>query len=245
MTKALLPLTMSTHSYGLVGASKILFSVLPEIVLPTDNTQWKQLFKTVDLGDVIRFMIEDIRMWEDVNGVYLNKLDSSHRLTTLPSIYNVVAMKARHRAKSDFYYDQTRGISYFRLHTVKSKSTVEQTKKFQDKRRKMKIHVEVFIASRILYQNKPSFSPSEIIDFIHKKFNDERHGIPTHVTAACVANAPMNHPYCYNYLWRIRPGEYRIFKPRHDPLNPEKRGFRDQPYPHDVPEKYQYLLHME
>ena len=95
MTKSLLPFTMSNYSYGLVGASKILFSVLPEIVLPTDNIQWKQLFKTVDLGDVIRFMTDDIRRWENVTGEKLNTLYPSRRLTTLPSVYNVVAMAAR------------------------------------------------------------------------------------------------------------------------------------------------------
>ena len=95
MTKLLLPFTMSDYSYGLVGASKILFSVLPEIVLPTDNTQWKELFKTVDMGDVIRFMTEDICRWEKVTGEKLNTLDPSGRLTTLPSVYNVAAMAAR------------------------------------------------------------------------------------------------------------------------------------------------------
>lgn len=95
MTKALLPFTMGTHSYGLVGASKILFSVLPELTLPTDNMQWKRLFKTVDLGDVIRFMAEDIHKWEQGTGMQLNLLDKSKRLTTLPSVYNVMAMAAR------------------------------------------------------------------------------------------------------------------------------------------------------
>ena len=63
MSKALLPFTMTNNSYGLVGASKILFAVLPEIILPVDNTQWKQVFKTVDLGDVIHFMVADIQKW--------------------------------------------------------------------------------------------------------------------------------------------------------------------------------------
>ena len=61
ITKTLLPFTMGNTSYGLVGASKILFSVLPEIVLPVDNTQWLHLFKTVDLGDVLRYMVLDIQ----------------------------------------------------------------------------------------------------------------------------------------------------------------------------------------
>jgi len=95
MTKALLPLTMSKSSYGLVGASKILFSVLPEIVLPVDNNQWSQLFRTVDLGDVIRFMAKDIQNWEAKTNQHLNDLDPSRRLSTLPAIYNVLAMAAR------------------------------------------------------------------------------------------------------------------------------------------------------
>ena len=95
LAKELLPFTMGAYSYGLVGASKILFSVLPELVLPTDNTQWTRLFKTVDLGDVIRFMAKDIQKWEARTNKQLNDLDPSSRLSTLPSVYNVIAMAAR------------------------------------------------------------------------------------------------------------------------------------------------------
>ena len=99
ITKKILPITMSKTSYGLVGASKILFSVLPEIALPVDNTQWLYVFKTVDFGDVLRFMISDIQKWEGITGMQLNELDKSKRLTTLPSIYNVMAMYARPKIK--------------------------------------------------------------------------------------------------------------------------------------------------
>ena len=95
ITKRLLPLTMGKTSYGLVGASKILFAVLPEIVLPIDNSQWLHLFKTVDLGDVIKKMVSDIQQWETATGEKLNEVDYSRRLTTLPSVYNVMAMAAR------------------------------------------------------------------------------------------------------------------------------------------------------
>ncbi len=95
ITKELLPFTMGDKSYGLVGASKILFSVLPEIVLPVDNSQWLHVFKTVDLGDVIHRMVSDIKKWEGITGIQLNNLDYSKRLTTLPSVYNVMAMLAR------------------------------------------------------------------------------------------------------------------------------------------------------
>lgn len=95
LTKQLLPFTMGGTTYGLVGASKILFAVLPEIVLPVDNKQWLSVFKTVDLGDVIHGMTSEIQRWESNTGKRLNEMDRSGRLITLPSVYNVMAMAAR------------------------------------------------------------------------------------------------------------------------------------------------------
>ncbi|MFA5375522.1 MAG: hypothetical protein WC455_07195 [Dehalococcoidia bacterium] len=97
ITKKLLPLTMGKTSYGLVGASKILFSVLPEIVLPIDNSQWVSVFQTVDMSDILHRMVSDIKKWEKITGKRLNELDPSKpkKLTTLPSVYNVMAMAAR------------------------------------------------------------------------------------------------------------------------------------------------------
>ena len=86
---------MGKTSWGLVGASKILFSVLPEIVLPVDNSMWLNVFKTVDLGDVIKGMAYDIQMWENATGMKLNEMYPNQKLTTLPSAYNVMAMAAR------------------------------------------------------------------------------------------------------------------------------------------------------
>ena len=93
--KQLLPFTMGKTTYGLVGASKILFAVLPEIVLPIDNKQWLYVFKTVDIGDVINQMISEIKCWETATEARLNDMDPLRRLTTLPSVYNVMAMAAR------------------------------------------------------------------------------------------------------------------------------------------------------
>ena len=95
ITKKLLPFTMGKTTYGLVGASKILFSVLPEIVLPVDNAEWLRVFETVDIGDVLHRMVFDIQKWEGITGSQFNNLDQSKRLTTLPSVYNVMAMDAR------------------------------------------------------------------------------------------------------------------------------------------------------
>ena len=96
ITKLLLPFTMGKTSYGLVGASKMLFAVLPEIVLPVDNYQWLHVFKTVDLGDVINRMVFDIQHWEEKTEKKLNEIDHTKGLTTLPSVYNVMVMNASH-----------------------------------------------------------------------------------------------------------------------------------------------------
>lgn len=94
MFKKLLSVCMSDGSYGLVASSKVLFAVLPEIAQPIDNTQWKSLFKTVDYGDIIALMADEIMTWESQTGQLLDSCDPSGNFT-LPSIYNVMAMKAR------------------------------------------------------------------------------------------------------------------------------------------------------
>ena len=93
--KKMLPITMGKTSFGLVGASKILFSVFPEIVLPVDNAEWRQVFQTVDLGDVISRMVDEINDWENATGQQLEKCDSGFPQLTLPGVFNVMAMKAR------------------------------------------------------------------------------------------------------------------------------------------------------
>jgi len=98
--KRMLPFTMGETTFGLVGASKLLFAVFPEIVLPIDNAQWLKVFKTVDIGDVIRWMASDIRQWENLTGEKLNEIDPSGRLSTLPAVYNVMAMAARPKGKA-------------------------------------------------------------------------------------------------------------------------------------------------
>jgi len=92
--KKLLPITMGKTSYGLVGASKILFSVLPEIALPVDNAEWVTVFKTIDYGEIINLMADEIKAWEKRTGKKLQKCDKNE-YTTLPSVYNVMAMAAK------------------------------------------------------------------------------------------------------------------------------------------------------
>jgi hypothetical protein len=92
--KKLLPVCMGKHSLGMVASSKILFAVLPEIALPIDNKQWLTVFQTVDYGDIINLMVDEIKAWEKITGKQLQTCDHSE-YTTLPAIYNVMAMKAR------------------------------------------------------------------------------------------------------------------------------------------------------
>ena len=106
----------------------------------------------------------------------------------------------------------------------------------------MKIHVEVFIGSRILGKNQQLFSPGDLLQLIHSEFKDNRPGVSTHVSAACVANAPLNHPNAYNYLWRDDYGKLRSFRAGLDLPIPERANFRTEPNIEDVPEKYRYLL---
>jgi len=96
--KALLPVCMGKHTMGLVGASKVLFAVLPEVALPIDNAEWRHVFKTVDFGDVILLMAEEIVEWEKTTGMHLDECDPNGTLT-LPAVYNVMAMKARPKTK--------------------------------------------------------------------------------------------------------------------------------------------------
>jgi hypothetical protein len=93
--KKLLPITIGKTSSGLVGASKLLFSVFPEIVLPIDNAEWRRLFQTVDLGDVINGMADEIQDWEEATSLQLENCDTGTPQLTLPGVFNVMAMKAR------------------------------------------------------------------------------------------------------------------------------------------------------
>lgn len=90
-----------SYSYvGKVAASKILFSVLPEIALPVDNAEWKYVFCTENFSEVLLGMLTEIKEWEKVTKKKLDELDTNN-LTTLPAIYNVLAMAARPLQKAN------------------------------------------------------------------------------------------------------------------------------------------------
>ncbi len=106
----------------------------------------------------------------------------------------------------------------------------------------MNIHVEIFIASRILGQNQGTFTPLEIRKFIKKEFNDTQEGIKTQTASMCVANSPLNFNSGFNFLWREKHGVYRVFKPGFDLPFVGRENDPFQPKWEDVPVKYQYFL---
>lgn len=86
--------TIDGSYVGRVGASKILFAVLPEIALPVDNAEWDFVFRTHSYAQVLSTMIEETNEWERRSKRHLETLDSKLP-TTVTSIYNVMAMSAR------------------------------------------------------------------------------------------------------------------------------------------------------
>ena len=93
MFKRLLPLCLGVNTLGLTAASKILFSVFPEIALPLEKSQWKDLFQTVDYTDIIYLMRAEISEWEKRSQKRLNDCDPIGSFT-LPVFYDAAAIIA-------------------------------------------------------------------------------------------------------------------------------------------------------
>lgn len=109
----------------------------------------------------------------------------------------------------------------------------------------MKIHVEVWIAARMLAQHQDSFTLEELRREIEQRFGDTRPGVVTHVSAHCVANAPRNAATVSNYLWRLPDGRLRPFDPTRDRSHPDRTGVRSVPDRRDIPTAYLGLLRGE
>jgi len=103
------------------------------------------------------------------------------------------------------------------------------------------IHVEIWIASRLLSEKKNVFSKKELTELIENLFNDYRHGISTYISSSCVANKPSNHPKNYNYLIWVSKGNYKIFR-EGDHIHQDKIGCQIYPRIEDMPHQFRYLL---
>ena len=108
-----------------------------------------------------------------------------------------------------------------------------------------KIHVEVFIAARLLAQRTDRFSADDLRREVEVKLGDARSGVTTHISAHCVANAPRNAATVSNYLWRLPSGELRPFDAGRDRPHPSRVDARTIPDRRDVPSEYRYLLSHE
>jgi len=103
------------------------------------------------------------------------------------------------------------------------------------------IHVEIWIASRLLSEKNEIFSKKELTATIKRIFDDTRPGISTHISSCCVANKPSNHPRNYNYLFWVSKGKYKIYI-KGDYLHPDKKSSQSNPIYEDVPRQFRYLL---
>jgi hypothetical protein len=106
----------------------------------------------------------------------------------------------------------------------------------------IKMHVEVFVASRLLGERQGAFTPKALRREVQRLFGDTRAGVETHISAHCVANAPKNTGTVHNYLWRLEHGLLRVFDAARDVPHPSRTYAGHYPLGEDVPMEYRYLL---
>ena len=106
----------------------------------------------------------------------------------------------------------------------------------------MKIHVEVYLASRLLQREQKTFSAQDLIRRIHSEFEDDRKLIGEYVRAYTVANISKTTSVAYNYLWRLGPNQYRCYHPTQDQPHLTKVDAAAKPWHRDVSPEYHYLL---
>ena len=107
---------------------------------------------------------------------------------------------------------------------------------------KVKIHVEVFVASQLLSRRQPTFTKEHLRAEIRRLFGDTRPGVDIHISSHCVANARKSAVTVHNYLWRLGHGLFRAFDPRRDVPHSTRTNAGHVPNTDDVPMEYRYLL---
>lgn len=106
-----------------------------------------------------------------------------------------------------------------------------------------KVHVVVWIASRLLGAGGRTFTKQELLRLIEDKFGDTRPALSTHISSYCVASAKAD-PGAYRYLTVVGRGRYRVYRPG-DPVHASKVSAPTHPEFQDIPEDYRYLLDQE
>lgn len=114
-----------------------------------------------------------------------------------------------------------------------------------------KVADEVWIAVALLHREHPerdAFSPSEILQRVVREnmVGTLRPGVAIHINQHSVANRVPNTPGGrYRMLFETPDKRRRLFRPG-DPYHPYRegytKGYKTQPDPQDIPERYHYLL---
>lgn len=109
----------------------------------------------------------------------------------------------------------------------------------------IKVADEVWIAAALLHREHPerdAFSPSEILQRVVREnmAGTLRPGVAIHINHQCVANREPK-PGRNRMLFETPDKRRRLFRPG-DPYHPYREGYKTQPHPEDIPERYHYLL---
>jgi len=106
----------------------------------------------------------------------------------------------------------------------------------------IKIHVEIWVASRLLGEERHTFSASDLVARVLEEFGDKRPSVATYAYGSALrADAPAR-GVVYNYLYRKERGVLQCFDPDvHRPH--QSRSERPwHPALGDVPRRYRLLL---
>lgn len=103
------------------------------------------------------------------------------------------------------------------------------------------IHIEVWIASKLLSQKSKTFSKTDLVNKIKELFNDTRSGISTHISSYCVASTKADPGGAFRYLTRVSRDQYCLFKAG-DEVHESKKDAPLNPDGYDIPPQYQFLF---
>ena len=109
--------------------------------------------------------------------------------------------------------------------------------------RRCKIHVEIFVASRLLAARRPIFTRQELYQKVVEVFDDSRPGVASYIhSSRFLANRVFQSRYVFNYLWDLDGGLLRCFDPERDAPVRSRLNATSQPPAEDVPPRYLDLL---
>jgi hypothetical protein len=97
--------------------------------------------------------------------------------------------------------------------------------------------VKVWVAARAVSLQKPEFSAQDVLESIQKLFKQDAKKMDRFVTHQCVANVPGGAGKHFNYLFKVGPNKYRMFKTG-DPIEYTHAGGPTSPDVGRVPAEF-------